>query len=1024
MPTAPRSPVPNSPVWTPGRTPPPARRRQRRLRAALRPRLPDPGRRPRRRADPRRAGAQTGQRPGRRARRGRRATGRDHRPADAAGTGMSSFSTHVLDAAAGRPATGVPVTLTGADGTVLASGTTDDDGRWRARSPPRSPRGCCTGSRSRRRARSSRRCRSRSARSAPTATTTSRCCCRPTPTPPTSGADHVRLGPPRRQQVRQGGGPRGAGRARHRPARDHRPQRDQPAAGRRPGEQLPDRRQLQGRRHRHPEERGVRLRLRARDHLARGVPAAARRPLHRRVRLDHRRALAGRAVRVGADRRRRRRARPLVRPEGPGHPAGDGAEDRRRHPRHRRAEGPHRAEVHRQRVPRLPARPLHDPRRDRRPHPRHLGHRALALPARRRRRRDRLQRRLRRDRRRDAVRVRHHPLARAAAVALRDGPGRDRGLRRRRRDPVRDAQQAPLPVRPVAVRPQEPERGLPRRRPPLRPDRGHRRPRRRDPGAGGVDRRRTARDRADDRLRRPAHPRDVRRRDRGTDHHRRCGRAHPRAERRARRLRAVHQRARHPAADPRPAVLRIAAAAGAGHLVRLGVDDDRDRRRRRHRRPAHRLRRGDRRGRGRASHHPVLRPGGTAVPAGGDRVDHHRDRAVVDAGGDRLDHRPGDRHRGRGDGTQPRVRRAALDRAGRVHLPGGGRRREDRGALAAVGAARSAGRDRRRAGGGLSDFSGVGGASVAALPAPFAFGTPLFTVGATVSMVIVVLVIMVETTADILAVGEVVETRVDARRVGDGLRADMAASVVAPVFNSFPATAFAQNVGLVALTGIRSRFAVAAGGLLLLVLGLSPMASAVFSAIPQPVLGGAGIVLFGTVAASGIRTLAAVEYRGTNNMVIVAASVAFGLVPVVSPDFWANFPDWFATIFHSGISSAAIVAVLLNLFFNVFAPAGRRRRRSSRRARRCWCRPGRSGSWPRARCWARSPTSRSRRSRAPRSGTSDRRSMIVVPEGPGPVRGTDPDRAGRSPLPVRGRSRCGGQDLTDTAHACSSAKPT
>ncbi|GAA1095092.1 nucleobase:cation symporter-2 family protein [Pseudonocardia alni] len=221
---------------------------------------------------------------------------------------------------------------------------------------------------------------------------------------------------------------------------------------------------------------------------------------------------------------------------------------------------------------------------------------------------------------------------------------------------------------------------------------------------------------------------------------------------------------------------------------------------------------------------------------------------------------------------------------------------------------------------GLSEFSGVGGASVAALPAPFAFGTPLFTVGATVSMVIVVLVIMVETTADILAVGEVVETRVDARRVGDGLRADMAASVVAPVFNSFPATAFAQNVGLVALTGIRSRFAVAAGGLLLLVLGLSPMASAVFSAIPQPVLGGAGIVLFGTVAASGIRTLAAVEYRGTNNMVIVAASVAFGLVPVVSPDFWANFPDWFATIFHSGISSAAIVAVLLNLFFNVFAP--------------------------------------------------------------------------------------------------------
>ena len=84
-----------------------------------------------------------------------------------------------------------------------------------------------------------------------------------------------------------------------------------------------------------------------------------------------------------------------------------------------------------------------------------------------------------------------------------------------------------------------------------------------------------------------------------------------------------------------------------------------------------------------------------------------------------------------------------------------------------------------------------------------------------------------ETTADILAVGEVVGTKVDSRRVGDGLRADMASSMIAPVFNSFPATAFAQNVGLVALSGIKSRFAVAAGGVLLVVLGLSPMAAAV-----------------------------------------------------------------------------------------------------------------------------------------------------------------------------------------------------
>lgn len=221
---------------------------------------------------------------------------------------------------------------------------------------------------------------------------------------------------------------------------------------------------------------------------------------------------------------------------------------------------------------------------------------------------------------------------------------------------------------------------------------------------------------------------------------------------------------------------------------------------------------------------------------------------------------------------------------------------------------------------GRADVGAVGSAPMFSVPHPFAFGGPMFEIGAIVSLTVVILVTMVETTADILAVGEVVGTEVDSRRVADGLRADMASSLLAPVFNSFPATAFAQNVGLVALTGIKSRFAVAAGGAILLVLGLSPMAAAVFSVIPGPVLGGAGIVLFGTVAASGIRTLAKVEYQGNNNLLIVAAAIAFGLIPVVSTDFWHAFPAWFVVIFHSGISAAAIVAVLLNLLFNVLFP--------------------------------------------------------------------------------------------------------
>ena len=109
---------------------------------------------------------------------------------------------------------------------------------------------------------------------------------------------------------------------------------------------------------------------------------------------------------------------------------------------------------------------------------------------------------------------------------------------------------------------------------------------------------------------------------------------------------------------------------------------------------------------------------------------------------------------------------------------------------------------------------------------------------------------------------------------------------------------------------------VSAGGVILVVLGLLPVLGRVVAAVPTPVLGGAGIVLFGTVAASGIRTLAKVDYKGNMNLIIVAASIGAGLIPIAAPKFYDQFPSWFATIFHSGISSAAIMAILLNLFFN------------------------------------------------------------------------------------------------------------
>lgn len=217
---------------------------------------------------------------------------------------------------------------------------------------------------------------------------------------------------------------------------------------------------------------------------------------------------------------------------------------------------------------------------------------------------------------------------------------------------------------------------------------------------------------------------------------------------------------------------------------------------------------------------------------------------------------------------------------------------------------------------GFGDFSKVANGQWVQFPSFFAFGMPTFEVSAILAMLIVTLVIMTETTADVIAIGEIVGTKVDSDRITDGLRADMLSSAVAPIFGSFMQSAFAQNVGLVAITDVKSRFVVAAGGIILVVLGLLPVMGRLVAAIPVPVLGGAGLVLFGTVAASGIRTLAKIDYNEQKNLIIVATAIAAGMIPIIDHSFYANFPKWVQTLFHSGISSTCVMAILLNIVFN------------------------------------------------------------------------------------------------------------
>ncbi|MDV6012837.1 purine permease [Haloechinothrix sp. LS1_15] len=223
---------------------------------------------------------------------------------------------------------------------------------------------------------------------------------------------------------------------------------------------------------------------------------------------------------------------------------------------------------------------------------------------------------------------------------------------------------------------------------------------------------------------------------------------------------------------------------------------------------------------------------------------------------------------------------------------------------------------------GMADFGGVTDGPVFSLGQPFYFGTPEFQIAAIVTMCIVMLVILAEGIADILAVGEIVGSKVSSRRLADGLRADVSAAIFGPLLNSFPGSTFSQNVGLIALTRIKSRFVVAVGGLILITLGLFPILGRVVAAIPMPVLGGAGLVLFGSVAAAGIRTLAKVNYENNLNLVIVAVSLGFGIIPIAAPEFYETFPDALAMILHSGIVGGFVAALVLNLCFNVLGGAG------------------------------------------------------------------------------------------------------
>jgi xanthine permease len=212
----------------------------------------------------------------------------------------------------------------------------------------------------------------------------------------------------------------------------------------------------------------------------------------------------------------------------------------------------------------------------------------------------------------------------------------------------------------------------------------------------------------------------------------------------------------------------------------------------------------------------------------------------------------------------------------------------------------------------LLNFSSASAAKWVGFSGFFRFGHPRFEAAAIISMCIVMLVTYTESTADMLAVSEMVDKKLSPSDLAtDGLSA-----VLAGFLNSFPDTAFAENVGLVGLTRVRSRWVVTTCGTMLILLGLLPKVGQIVASVPGPVIGGAATVMFAMVTAVGIQTLHKVNFDGNNNLLIVAVSLAAGLLPAVAPSFYEHFPSNFQVIFGSSITSTVIVVFTLNIVFN------------------------------------------------------------------------------------------------------------
>ncbi|APQ76448.1 nucleobase:cation symporter-2 family protein [Clostridium botulinum] len=212
---------------------------------------------------------------------------------------------------------------------------------------------------------------------------------------------------------------------------------------------------------------------------------------------------------------------------------------------------------------------------------------------------------------------------------------------------------------------------------------------------------------------------------------------------------------------------------------------------------------------------------------------------------------------------------------------------------------------------GMVNFSSVSQASWVSLPKIFGYGIT-FNLQVLLPFIPAYFVTIIGTVGCLKAITEVSGIKADEKPITAGVLSDGVGSMLAGVFGALPNTSFSQNIGLIPLTKVASRYVTMMAGILLVILGLFPKFAALINIMPQPVLGGVGIVMFGTVAAAGIQTLSGVKLNN-RNMLIIATSIGLGLGVTFRPEFIAKLPESLKMIFSSGISTGTIVALLLNV---------------------------------------------------------------------------------------------------------------